>query len=786
MNCEECESVKAKVLCLDCDEALCQECESALHKGGKRKAHLRPVICSSCRKEASEECLECQVNICSGCQKDHKWHQRLKFKQFKRLGVFWDLESCKPRPGEIELVLKELNQRLGTPEVIRAYGQEQLPGIQVISHKGIKDAEAIFLDISVQASSGLTHILLVSAHGETLKHHLMQLKSNLPHVDIMISNSILPLNPQPVETFCAEARHSPPKSRHSEFSRANWPLEFQKFPVQNSTVNKFTQYLREEAYRGVVVHDLYEVRKTLSRKFELPQNEVVDILKETEKQQLIHATKRDFGDLGSFVNISLLVKRVSLECLLWALRSLMLDEMLPSEKAIQSRIKEAFGLKMNNADWNLLMQKIRSHSHSSSAFGRSYLFGCRNSLPKFDIKTVSEPVSGNETNLIYPRGEEWVALDQNSKYGDFLNIKETQYWKDFKGFIKNYFMSRQSRDARAIQGGKYGCAQFLKLCGPSSLRDFSLGRLSYMVQLAINDDIVRYQKTFIVWSKDYKSNASQLEVKQKLNSVKSAIVKILSKQTVTLAQLPNFIKKELGYSPDLVELGFPKLKDLLESISEVKIERKSNDQPYAVLQRNEAEEVLKCIKFILSEYKFGLSESSLEKVLNSKGKLVNWSQFRCSSLAEFIEFFGGSFAEVVRTPEACMIFNTEQSPQAFYVFHPNSAVLEHTQPEYYLSNHGCSSSDIPMSSMRQPMQKIINVSNLPEEFMSSFEEKPIEPTQGTSTRGSSQVVLDDLDSPSSKKHFRASSEDLSNNLNGFTRKNPLSWAEIKPPPGFEY
>jgi len=48
------------------------------------------------------------------------------------------------------------------------------------------------------------------------------------------------------------------------------------------------------------------------------------------------------------------------------------------------------------------------------------------SVPKFSIREIDEPSIGAKTFLIYPSGEEWVALDQHSKFGDYLNLKETE------------------------------------------------------------------------------------------------------------------------------------------------------------------------------------------------------------------------------------------------------------------------------------------------------------------------------------------------------------------------
>jgi len=38
-----------------------------------------------------------------------------------------------------------------------------------------------------------------------------------------------------------------------------------------------------------------------------------------------------------------------------------------------------------------------------------------------------------------------------------------------------------SEDIRAIPGGRYGCAQFIKICGPEVLKKLSIGRLTLFV-----------------------------------------------------------------------------------------------------------------------------------------------------------------------------------------------------------------------------------------------------------------------------------------------------------------
>lgn len=74
-------------------------------------------------------------------------------------------------------------------------------------------------------------------------------------------------------------------------------------------------------------------------------------LKKAEQLGFIHTTKWEFGE----IYLSLTFEIISVEIFVWVLKSLEKDEMTPNEKAIQSRIKEAFSYKINNIIWEKLL-----------------------------------------------------------------------------------------------------------------------------------------------------------------------------------------------------------------------------------------------------------------------------------------------------------------------------------------------------------------------------------------------------------------------------------------------
>ena len=121
MNCEECIKEKGYVICKECDEVLCQDCDKSLHKGGTRKFHSRPLICSSCKSSAILECKLCCIFSCESCKKSHTDHKTTPIMVSKTLGVFWDISNFSSLTKPINDVIKEISQRIAVPKFVKLY-----------------------------------------------------------------------------------------------------------------------------------------------------------------------------------------------------------------------------------------------------------------------------------------------------------------------------------------------------------------------------------------------------------------------------------------------------------------------------------------------------------------------------------------------------------------------------------------------------------------------------------------------------------------------------------------
>ena len=689
------------------------------------------------------------------------------------------------------MLLTEIQQKVGPPEFVKTYGdpwgkwKEVLTAFGVISvHKsGIKTYEALLLDLSISLNTGLTHVLVISAQSQTFTPHLLQLKSNIPAVEFWLSSRILPLQIQ--ETLVEENKTQ-----------------------RNSYLDVIVNYLKDEALKGNVLIELSEFLQVISYKLRIEIEEVEKMLETAEKSRLIFISSKEFDKVTTKF-VSLLVEASSLECLTWTLRSLCVDEMLPSEKAIQARMREVFDFKPTPIEWQNLIQQARGHSHSSSAPAEFSFFSKSPILPKFTFKEIPDPSSGSHTLLIYPNGENWSALDSHSKFGDYLNIKDTTEWKEFLRFLENYFAPKGIRrpkkeeEQKAIPGGRYGCAQFIKICGPPSLRNCSLGKLSYVVQLAINEDYLRYQRTLLIWTSNNQGIISRTELLRKLQILKSTIISMLEKSQdgISLAQLPLHLKRSLNFPLNLSELGFAKLKDLLATFPEVAIELRDTNHPFAVLCKENkyipphVEAILTCISASLGENNFGLAEGKLEMQLLLKFGRVEWGAYHTTSLAEFVHSFGRDQFEVIKTKDSHMIFKAKQPGYSHFY----SPFREY--PWGSFNGRGLSPSPVQHhsslsleSEVPGHMAKVVNISALPPDIMKGECEEPnyfFESYNDSSTDFSSSLTRFstsriEIGSNKHGAHLKTHSEKIERKTSEQERmySSWLDSSNVAPPPGF--
>jgi OST-HTH Associated domain/OST-HTH/LOTUS domain len=699
-RCEECNEFKAVLQCLECEQKFCEGCNDQIHRGGKRKTHTRVGLCNECQETSTRNCLVCHCDLCEICSRQHFDHRLKKIKCKNTVAIYWDLNSNRIlTDDDITSTILNIQKLYDSIELIKVYGNcyykfknvFNASGAEFSQPEGLKETEAIFIDVSHLSKDKVSQILIISSKASQLKTHLNQIHAVFPKIEIFVSMTFPILNLIPLSELRTEVKSylAPPKPNYlrplSTEQRTIEKASIDQFPIYQNFQRKKGQtyshdhlltYLKELADLGIIMHESGWLSKNFASKSRISIEKALNTIRESERLGHLHTTERGFCDLKTMFFTSLKLESISLEILLWTLRSLKIDEMLPTERAVQSRMKEVFDFKVSLPEWGNLMEVCKGmykHHHTKSApeqVKTNYsLFSSQqsffsNSTPVFIVKDVLDPVTGLRVHVIYPKDEEWESKDQHIKEGDSLGVKNTPDWQAYVEFLSDYFSyCKPGDDSRAIPGGRYGCAQFLKLCGNQKLRECSLGKLSYMVQLSIDEDLLRYHKTLLIWVPSSNKVSADKENQAKIITIQSTIAEILrdSREGMSLAQLPLYIRRKLSFSLDLAELGFAKLKDLLLTMPEVEIELRGANHPFAVYKskrkRNREEEIKKILTEILSENTQGLPGPKLEILLNSKlGYFVNWAEYKCDGIYEYIEKKTGGVLNILGNNDSRIVF----------------------------------------------------------------------------------------------------------------------------------
>jgi hypothetical protein len=421
-------------------------------------------------------------------------------------------------------------------------------------------------------------------------------------------------------------------------------------PLKNIEINgslKLSHFFQQELRKIAETGDLLIMREDLIKALTVGLQtkfnaKIDDILKKAEDLKLIHTTIRKFLDIQPLFYVGILLDVLSVESLKWIVKSIKNDMMSPTEKLIISRIKECYGLKIDSAFWKNMITYILANQVPKQTKSNSFEHA---SIFPLYAKKILDPVTNTDTYVLYLTNDDWIPEDQGT-------IDEnSEEWKGFMVFITNFFREEEnsidqknnsfsknphqdldlldqgkktmwsssvenvlnrstnkkdkslkiSEDIKAIPGGRYGCAQFIKICGPEVLKKLSIGRLTLFVQEAINKGILRYQRTLLVKNNPNDSIASTLtevdtsfsqdpalERKTKLlKTIKDFLIEILSENPdgIPLAQIPLHLKRKMDYVVNFQDLGFPKLKNFLATLPDlVKIESSGTNHAFVKLK----------------------------------------------------------------------------------------------------------------------------------------------------------------------------------------------------------
>lgn len=385
---------------------------------------------------------------------------------------------------------------------------------------------------------------------------------------------------------------------------AYFSAEFYRTPVYSR--DPVVQAVLESAHRWLILNTQNGNPMILAEDLSLMVGEElrvdprrVEVILETEGRcPTLNQTTRVYGETINQRCYSLCLSMVSIESIVWILKSIKNDKMQPSESLVFSRFKEYFALKVVMKDWKKLIEYLLKYKERLDAFNKH-----KDAIDEIEIKEVED---GNYLLLL--RGVTWTYEDLSEvsntdqdylAFRYYLDVifgeeKETQNEAELKRILGSTDATKKRPAlpdpvrkptpldpiSKSIPGGKYGCAQYIRNCGPPILRQTSIGRIYALLRCALNNRLISHSKTNII-KNDEKAVSVNQNREEQIAELQNNVLELLreeEKGTVTLAQLPLLLQKKYGKFYNFQELGFIKLKNFLNTLEDkIELTRSSNN-----------------------------------------------------------------------------------------------------------------------------------------------------------------------------------------------------------------
>ncbi|KRX01598.1 hypothetical protein PPERSA_01501 [Pseudocohnilembus persalinus] len=309
-----------------------------------------------------------------------------------------------------------------------------------------------------------------------------------------------------------------------------------------------------------------------------------------------------------------------------------------NQKNLQKKVSDVLQNKQNICQDQITQNNIQKEENGKQLkqnISTSYIITQQELEDNPVVIELKEEGHNTEVKITKPQEKDlqWEFED----LGPFQKNDEN-LWVDFKKFIQQFFNNNNQKQMwissvintnnqqqkkaqikppknidRAIPGGRYGCAQLVRCCGPLQLQKLSLGKLNYFAQEAINKGILIFYKTLLIYNEKQNEEISKIDnqqekfqeqslkkedevenqklIKSKIEKSKIIIKEILNEeqnkdQGVKLTFLPKKINQKTDFEFNIQDLGFYKLTQLLYSINGLWIENEGTIQATAFYNQN--------------------------------------------------------------------------------------------------------------------------------------------------------------------------------------------------------
>jgi hypothetical protein len=297
MSCEKCKQAKHFAYCNKCTTKYCLQCEPDAHEPAD---HDCVYMCDECEtKYAQHYCNNCEQYLCVECnQVIHNKGTRTKHERLEKSRV--DKKPIAPpiiEPAP-DFASKSINMH-----------KNSAPFIPKPNWKPFYPSYAP-----------------TAFHGPTLSGYNIQ-------------------NPW--------LRPQPP------LDTSLYITSYQQLPSSNNELAvKLQLYLKSKAQIGEIIIQIDHLLNQLSKLDEWKNIKIDDIIKAGVAESIFCFNEVKYSKDKSINLISLKLKKISAECIFWVLKSLEKDEMTPTDRVIQSRIKESFSIKLQAMQWEDIVQVL--------------------------------------------------------------------------------------------------------------------------------------------------------------------------------------------------------------------------------------------------------------------------------------------------------------------------------------------------------------------------------------------------------------------------------------------
>ncbi|CAD8052801.1 unnamed protein product [Paramecium primaurelia] len=577
--CDECEETRAKINCNQCGQILCEQCDKKIHNKGKRVYHSRELIETSDSIESNKIKQDAHV---------------LRHEQHKER-------------------FKQINSNLPSVDVVNF----NLINIQT-------ETPMIFQNDSILAK--IEHHLFKQANKGDLMIHLNDFQKFLKQNEIYKINQSKDIIQQLEKLKMINVTIR-------KFGDSD-PIQFISLQLDHISLQSLYWVLlniRKDEMTPTDKLVMSRIKECYGLKLNIQDwnHYLAGFYKLQDSNGLIQFNVKKYNK-NKWIDEKCIIKMT--KCPIDLVNksennnaSLSASQQINNESLLLFTIEDNINWKMMDAQqmssiykcqWRSFIQFLKDFFDTNLTLNTSQNTQSFGDLNQSDYQSQSSKQSGTQSVPTQKNQDnsKWIRSVESGLQNGQKSLE--QYHN--QSYSSNVTQKKRSKKSqikppksiqKAIPGGKYGCAQLLKCCGPLELRVCSLGVLCLMIQEAINRNVLIYYKTLLIKPNtniafDFNDflnifddqfqdqfilqnilgneenqqlsidkQQQQHEKQNKLKAVQQAIIDILNEYTkgVSLARLPKMIQRKIQFTFDLHELGFTKLKCLIQGIDGISI-----------------------------------------------------------------------------------------------------------------------------------------------------------------------------------------------------------------------